>query len=126
MRLLSSQSDLGGLPDDLRAVVASCLALWVESEVLDDPDRDIAVCLVEPDDTIQVLSGFCDLLSALEDEDEAAPFDWVSDSGCAFEACLILSDSGAGFSLIVPKASGIPVSLLNVCTRLATPAPVAP
>lgn len=120
MRALSQHAALGDLPPDLQHIVATCLQRWVESGVLNEPESDTPVYLVEAGDTGDQLATASSLLAAIDDPDDVPPFEWVTDFGCCFEAALILSDDGNGLSLIVPKAPGISPALLDVCARLAT------
>lgn len=120
MRPLNRHADLGGLDPALQSVVTSCLQRWIEAEVLFDPDTETPVYLVEAGDTGDQLATASSLLAAIDDPDDAPPFEWVTDFGCCFEAALILSDDGSGLSLIVPKAPGISTTLLDLCARLAT------
>ena len=124
MRPLSSQSDLGDLPDDLRTIIETCIQRWDDSGLLCDPDES-AVLLVEPGDSVDDLVGYSSALSDLMVEGGLPPFEWVIDSGNAFEAGMVTGDDGSGFSLIVPHVPGIPLRLLDACTQLATTEPTA-
>lgn len=120
MRPLTRHADLGDVPGDVRHVIEACLQRWDDSGVLYEPDTDEAVVLVEPGDSIDALIGYSSLLAPLR-RDGTPPFEWVLDFGCCFEAGLIVSDDGGGFSLIVPNADGIPPQLLSACAQLAEP-----
>jgi hypothetical protein len=123
MRKLNSQSELVDLPGDLRVVVEECLQRWEDSGVLYDP-LDEAVILVEPGDSIETLIEYSSALLLLRDNRDMPTFEWVVDYECCYEAGLILGDDGSGFSLIVPKAPGIPAPLIDACILLAESAPV--
>lgn len=120
MRALNSLADLGDLAPDLRSVIEICLQRWIESELLYDPENDTPVYLIEPGDTVDQLVKLSSLLAVLADSDGTPPFEWVLNCQCCFEAGLVLSDDGNGFSLVVPKSPGILPALINACTRLAT------
>lgn len=119
MRKLTPQADTHDLPDAVRPVVDACLARWLESGVLGDPDLDEPVVLIEPGDTVEGIIALSSALAGLHLPDAWLPFEWVSDFGTCYEAGLILSDDGSGFSLIVPKDPGVPARLRSACAEQA-------
>lgn len=123
MRVLRSHADLAGVPAALLPLLTRCLDDWAAVGQDDDMPADGPVILVEQGDTGEMLAERIEWFADLLDDEAGPAWEWVSDHGLAFEACLILSDSGAGLSLVVPKDIMIDGPLLASCARLATPPP---
>lgn len=83
--------------------------------------------VVEPGDTLDALAGqlgFVPTINRLTgkrfDDPQFAPhFECVLDHGYCWEVTYVLSDSGYGVVLFVPKADGIPPELCDMCQVFA-------
>ena len=50
-------------------------------------------------------------------------WEWIENHNSCFVCTFVLTDSGGGTSLFVPKHSGIDADLLALCARFAVPVP---
>lgn len=119
MRHLSSDSDLGDIPEALRSEVVACLHRWLTSGVALGPD-EAPVVLVEPSDSVDTVAA---LLGDTADDDFMLPAEWVTDHGSVLEAFICWSDDGHGISLLVPKTEQTDPALLALCADQLSPPP---
>lgn len=121
MRTLHDFTDIDTALEPLRDALSRCLTRWLGSGVLAVP-TDATLHLVEAGDDIQEVS---DLLGMTldPDSDDFLGFEWVSDVGPCYEAYVVFTDDGSGFSLLVPKMPGIDGRLLAMCEAFVSPDP---
>lgn len=83
--------------------------------------------VVEPSDTLEAIAGqlgFVPTINRLTgkrfDDAQFTPhFESVLDHGYCWEVTYIISDSGYGVVLLLPKADGIPQELCDMCQMFA-------
>lgn len=86
--------------------------------------------VIEPGDSIESLESetCCSILHNAFDKtqfggsDFTPCFEALEDHGNCYEMVFILSDSGSGIAIFIPKHSGIDADLLAMCVKYAIPA----
>jgi len=112
----------------IRSLVETRFAQILAGETY-DYDRHGYMIVVEPGDSIADLEQEtqCSILHNFFDEthyghpDFTPSFEALEDHGYCFEMVFIMSDSGFGIEIFLPK-HGIDTDLLKLCTEYAVPA----
>lgn len=135
MHVLRDPTLTGSIEDPaLRSLIAQRFRELAEDEPY-DPDVYGYFVVAEPGDsaaTLEKETG-CPILGSLFTEarfgdPEFSPcFEFLEEHErpACYEMVFILSDSGFGIDLFIPKQPGIDAQLLAMCKTYATPAPAA-
>lgn len=130
MRVLREPTAIAAIDDPaLRQLIEQRIGEISESEPYNADDHGHFV-IVEPGDRVEVLEAEtgCAILSGrfnearFGDDDFSPSFEWLEEHDGYYEAVYILSDSGFGIDLLIPKQAGIDAELLAMCATYAAPA----
>ncbi len=95
-----------------------------------DTNRHGYMVVAEPGDTVELLEQEtgCGITRDVFDEtrygeaDFAPSFEILEEHDACYEMHFDLNDDGAGYTIFIPKAKGIPGGLLALCSEYAVPA----
>lgn len=124
MRTLRDPADAASAPEHLRELLLQCLARWSEAGIVYDPSDAGPLILVEPGDSLEEIGAYVGMILD-PGSDDFLSFEWIADRGPCYEACSIFTDDGAGWSLIVPKDSGIDGRLLALAESSTSSEPMS-
>ncbi|MDP3609455.1 MAG: hypothetical protein U1D41_14605 [Nitrosomonas sp.] len=133
MIILHGPSAVNSLADlSIRALISQRFSQILSGEPY-DYDQHGYMIVVEPGDSIESLESetCCSILhNAFDDthfgnSDFTPCFEALEEHSNCFEMLFILSDSGFGIELFIPKHSGINPDLLALCAEYAVPAMTA-
>lgn len=131
MEVITHISQIGSIANpDIRQLVQHCI------DNLGGEEFDSAslgyLLVIEPCDTLEAIQaqiGFDILVNRwtglrYNHPDFTPSFELIEDCGTCFDLVFVLSDSGYGVEVFVPKSEGIPPELLDMCRRFALPGKV--
>lgn len=130
MIIVRNQSSANSIPDPgIRALVNQRFSQIVSGEPY-DYDQHGYMIIVEPGDSIESLESkiSCPILhnffddTYFGDHNFTPCFEALEEHSSCFEMVFILSDSGFGIAIFIPKCEGIDKGLLAMCAEYAVPA----
>lgn len=130
MRIVRDPASINGIPDPgIRALVSQRFSQILSGEPY-DYDQHGYMIVVEPGDSVDILEeeiSFPILRNPFDgsrygEADFTPCFEALEEHSNCFEMLFILSDSGFGIALFIPKHPGIDADLLAMCAEYAVPA----
>lgn len=129
MLVLRNPASAGSIANpDIRHLVELRFAQVCAGEAY-DYDQHGYMIVVESGDSVESLERECNCPLLHDDDTSFGHPDFTPSCevleehpGC-YEMVFILSDSGFGIALFIPKTEGVDPELLSMCAAFATPAP---
>ncbi|MDE2388818.1 MAG: hypothetical protein KGN35_07015 [Betaproteobacteria bacterium] len=130
MRIVRDPASINGIPDPgIRDLVSQRFSQILSGESYDYNTHGYMI-VVEPGDSIDSLESetSCPILhntfdgSRYGEADFTPCFEALEEHSHCYEMLFILSDSGSGIELFIPKHPGIDADLLAMCAEYAVPA----
>lgn len=130
MLILNDPALVNRIPDPAIRELVRCRFSEICADEPYDYDTHGYMIVVEPGDSVEALEqevGWPILRNLFDDTRYGEPdftpaFEALEDHGNCYEMVFILSDSGSGIAIFIPKHPVIDADLLAMCTEYAVPA----